>query len=305
MRRISTATKQVDKFGAGKHGFTDGNELTATPATDFEGAWCDAVQEEIASFIESRGITLNPSLNNQLTAAILDVAIGSQKAVVTNSATFEASVSNSEGVRWDSGNSRFDEAVADGTSNNRIVGFADVTNSKVYLAGECPLFSGLTPGARYYLDATTPGAITTTAPGDAVSVGIAKSATVLWIDIDTANYAQLGVSNVFTKTQAMASATLTYGATVNWDASTIQLAKLTLAGNPTIAAPTGQVANAGYAMRLKQDATGGRVPAWSSVFKFPSGIAPPIPTDANSVTFLTFVSDGTNMECTGMQFDDR
>ncbi len=132
--------------------------------------------------------TAAPGTNNtQLanTEFVQSSIAAANKAVFVDGATFEASVADGEAVRWDAANNRFDEAVADGTTNNRAVGVADVTNSKVYLYGECPLFAGLTPGARYYLDAATPGAITDVVPADAVSVGIAKSATTLFVDIDS------------------------------------------------------------------------------------------------------------------------
>lgn len=178
MHRIDHATAAPGNL------FTEGNPATATPATTVTDDWLNDVQGNICDVVETAGLALIKGDYTQLRQAIQAMLIASQKAVVINNATFEASVSNGEVVRWDSGNSRFDEAVADGTSNNRAVGIADVTNSKVYLYGECPLFSGLTPGARYYLDGTTVGAITATAPTDAVMVGIAKSATVLWVDID-------------------------------------------------------------------------------------------------------------------------
>lgn len=163
---------------------TAGNPSLAVPATKPGPWWYHMMTEELRAVIVAAGLTPDHTDVTQLTQAIQALFVANQKAVVINNATFEASVSNGEVVRWDSGNSRFDEAVADGTSNNRAVGIADVTNSKVYLYGECPLFSGLTPGARYYLDASTPGAITTTAPTGAVMVGIAKSATTLWVDVD-------------------------------------------------------------------------------------------------------------------------
>lgn len=164
---------------------TNGNPQTATPATEPGEWWFHMMTEEIRAVIVAAGLTPDHADVTQLAQAIQALFVANQKAVVINNVTFDASVSNGEVVRWDSANSRFDEAVADGTSNNRAVGVADVTNSKVYLYGECPLFSGLTPGARYYLDPTTPGAITSTAPTDAVMVGIAKSATVLWADVDS------------------------------------------------------------------------------------------------------------------------
>lgn len=184
MHRIDHATAAPGNL------FTEGNPATATLATTVTDDWLNDVQGNICDVVETAGLALIKGDYTQLRQAIQAMLIASQKAVVINNATFEASVSNGEVVRWDSGNSRFDEAVADGTSNNRAVGIADVTNSKVYLYGECPLFSGLTPGARYYLDGTTAGAITATAPTDAVMVGIAKSATTLWVDIDYVPAAQ-------------------------------------------------------------------------------------------------------------------
>lgn len=165
---------------------TNGNPQTATPATEPGEWWFHMLTEEIRNVITGAGLTPDHTVLNQLTLAIQSMIVGAQKAVIVHGVTFEASVANGEAVRWDSGNSRFDEAIADGTASNRAVGVADVTNSKVYLYGECPLFSGLTPGARYYLDASTAGALTATAPADRVQIGIAKSATVLWVDIDAA-----------------------------------------------------------------------------------------------------------------------
>lgn len=192
MKRIDTSTKSVDKFGAGKHGFTNGNPTLAIPSTQCDESFFDHLQEEIANVVEGAGITLSNGDMTQLRQAIQAMIVGAQKAVIVGSVTFEASVADGEAVRWDSGNSRFDEAIADGTADDRAVGIADVTNSRVYLYGECPLFSGLTPGSRYYLDASTAGAITDTAPTDVIKVGVAKSATVLWVDVD-ADAAQTGV----------------------------------------------------------------------------------------------------------------
>ena len=180
MHRIDHAT------AAPGNQFTEGNPATATPATKVTDDWLNDVQENVCAVIEAAGIALVKGTTTQLRDAIQSMITGAQKAVVINGVTFEASVTDGKVVRWDSGNSRFDEAVADGTGNDLAVAVADVTNSKVYLFGECPLFSGLTLGARYYLDPTTPGALTTIAPSDAVMIGIAKSATTLWVDVDSA-----------------------------------------------------------------------------------------------------------------------
>lgn len=182
--------------GAGGH-FTPGSP-SGVGATVPGYEWFERVQEELAYVVEQAGLVLSKVDNTQLRQAIAAMIAGAQKAVVISSAVFEASVSNGEVVRWDSGNSRFDEAIADGTANNLAVGVADVTNSKVYVFGETPaLFSGLTPGGRYFLDATTPGALAASAPQDKVLIGIAKSATTMFIDVDPGGGERLPTGTVF------------------------------------------------------------------------------------------------------------
>ncbi|GJH05045.1 hypothetical protein [Paraburkholderia terrae] len=70
MRRISTATRVVDKFGAGKDGFTNGDAVAGLPSTDLEDVWFDHVQEEIANAVEASGQTLDASNRAQLLKAI-------------------------------------------------------------------------------------------------------------------------------------------------------------------------------------------------------------------------------------------
>jgi hypothetical protein len=76
MHRIDTATKSVDKFGAGKHGFNDGNKATTVAATQLNAGWCDALQEEIAAVIEGAGMALDAGTNNQLKSAIQSMIDG-------------------------------------------------------------------------------------------------------------------------------------------------------------------------------------------------------------------------------------
>jgi hypothetical protein len=70
MNRIDTSSKATDFFGAGKHGFTNGNPSTGVPATQLDAAWCNAIQEELANAIEGAGIALNPAVRTQLFTAI-------------------------------------------------------------------------------------------------------------------------------------------------------------------------------------------------------------------------------------------
>lgn len=70
MHRIDTPTAQVDKFGAGKNGFTRGNPQTGVQATALDDDYFDAVQEEIVGVIEGAGIALNKANRTQLFTAL-------------------------------------------------------------------------------------------------------------------------------------------------------------------------------------------------------------------------------------------
>lgn len=70
MHRVDTPSRQKDKFGAGRDGFTNGDPQTGTQATEVPASWLDAVQEELSGVIEMSGLSLNKSENNQLYQAI-------------------------------------------------------------------------------------------------------------------------------------------------------------------------------------------------------------------------------------------
>lgn len=70
MHRIDTATKAVDLFGAGKHGFKAGDPSIPTPATHMSPDWCNDLQENVARVIEDLGIALVKGDGTQLKAAI-------------------------------------------------------------------------------------------------------------------------------------------------------------------------------------------------------------------------------------------
>jgi len=70
MKRISTATRVLNKFGAGKDGYTDGDVVGGIPATDLEAGLFDNIQEELCNIIEGQGIALNGAVLTQLGAAI-------------------------------------------------------------------------------------------------------------------------------------------------------------------------------------------------------------------------------------------
>lgn len=75
MHRIDTPTRQKDKFGAGKDGFTQGDPQIGTQATQISADFLDSIQEEIAFVIEDKdsGASLDKSKNNQLITAIKNI----------------------------------------------------------------------------------------------------------------------------------------------------------------------------------------------------------------------------------------
>lgn len=86
--------------------------------------------------------------------------------------------------------------------------------------------------------------------------------------------------------------TLTDGATVNWDCSSGAKAKVTLAGNRTMAAVTNAVEGASYFLWVIQDATGSRTITWTTSgagsFDFGTDGAPTLTTTANAADLLQF-----------------
>ena len=143
--------------------------------------------------------------------------------------------------------------------------------------------SGLNTGV-----ATTQAQITASGVLKGAGAGSVAAATV------GTDFVAPGTATNFTKQQYFGEATLTDGATINWDVSVAQVAKVTLAGNRTMNTPTGMVAGAFYTLAVIQDATGSRTLTWpSTYFKFIGGTAPLLSTAASAKDYITFRSDGT------------
>lgn len=73
MHRIDTSTARPDLNGPGKKGFSDNLDLPGQDATYLSAAWCNAVQEELASVIEYAELPLNKGDNQQLWEALVKV----------------------------------------------------------------------------------------------------------------------------------------------------------------------------------------------------------------------------------------
>jgi len=305
MHRIETSTAAANMHGPGKNGFSPGNPVTATPSTELSEDWFNDVQENICRTIEGAGIGLVKGEYTQLYDAIQAlIAAGlasltiKQRSLIATTQTFAAGIVNGDPVRWDAANSRWAKALADGTSADLGLGLADVTNAEVVLYGEtrAGLVSGLTPGSAYYLSAA--GALATTPATDYIRYGVAKSATVMYLDIDPGasmtGVAYLAVSQVWTRQQSGGANVLTDAATIAWDLAVGQTSQVTLGGNRTLGAPTNQLANTYYSLRVVQDGSGSRTLAYNAAYKGVTGIV--LSTAANAIDHLVFRSTGAVME---------
>ena len=108
--------------------------------------------------------------------------------------------------------------------------------------------------------------------------------------------ALLATAQEFSKTQNFdEQALLNNASTIAWDASSNQVARVTLnATTSSLGAATNQVQGGVYILTLIQDGTGSRTINFNSIYKFSSSV-PTLTTTASARDILVFLSDGTNM----------
>jgi len=87
-------------------------------------------------------------------------------------------------------------------------------------------------------------------------------------------------------------ATLTDGSTINWNALTSPVAKVTLGGNRTIASASATVAGQFVSLLVIQDGTGSRTVTWNAAYEFASDTAPTLTTTANLGDLFVFRYNG-------------
>jgi hypothetical protein len=109
--------------------------------------------------------------------------------------------------------------------------------------------------------------------------------------------AVLGWQQEYTASHNFKATTLTDAATIAWDLSINQIAKVTLAGNRALGNPTNGKDGGVYILFVTQDGAGTRTLSYdSNVYKWPlGGIAPVLTTSASRTDILTFVSLGGKM----------
>ena len=86
---------------------------------------------------------------------------------------------------------------------------------------------------------------------------------------------------------------LTDGTTINWTVNTSPVAKVTLGGNRTIAAPSGGATGQFVSLLIIQDGTGSRTVTWNAVYEFASDTAPTLTTTADKGDLFVFRYNGT------------
>jgi hypothetical protein len=165
----------------------------------------------------------------------------------------------------------------------------------IAVAGDFPTLNQNTTGTAAGLSATL--VVGSGGTGATTLTGILKGNGTSAFTAATAgtDYVAPATATNFTAQQYFGTATLTDGATISWAANTQQVATVTIAGNRTMAAPTGLVSGAFYSLNVIQDATGSRTMTWNAVFKWTGGTAPTLSTAASAKDFFVFRSDGTNL----------
>ena len=90
-----------------------------------------------------------------------------------------------------------------------------------------------------------------------------------------------------------AEAALGDGATVNWDVTANPVAKVTIAGNRTLALPSNPLGSGQYAsLLIIQDGTGSRTLTWNAAYEFKDDTAPTLTTTASKGDLFTFRYNG-------------
>jgi hypothetical protein len=80
MQRINTANVVADLFGAGKNGFGAGDPATNKAATFLNADWCNMVQEELATIVESVE-ALDPAKRYQVLGVLKKLFLSNEQII--------------------------------------------------------------------------------------------------------------------------------------------------------------------------------------------------------------------------------
>ena len=171
---------------------------------------------------------------------------------------------------------------ADLDTNSFNVKFNDATGIKDDSSNEQLLFQKTASAVNYF-------EMTNSATGNNPSISATGDDTNVGIDISTKGTGLIRLQNAAYNTEA----TLTDGATINWTVNTSPVAKVTLGGNRTLAAPSGGATGQFVSLLIIQDGTGSRTLTFNDIFEFTGNSAPTLTTAANKGDLFVFRYNGT------------
>ena len=87
--------------------------------------------------------------------------------------------------------------------------------------------------------------------------------------------------------------TLTDGSTITWDASTQDVAKVTLGGNRTLGSASNGTTGQFISLLIIQDGTGSRTLTWNAAYEFAADTAPTLTTTAAKGDLFVFRYNGS------------
>tara|TARA_R100001480_G_scaffold20651_1_gene30441 strand:+ start:364 stop:768 length:405 start_codon:yes stop_codon:yes gene_type:complete len=90
-----------------------------------------------------------------------------------------------------------------------------------------------------------------------------------------------------------AEATLTDESSITWNASTQDVAKVTLAGNRTLGSASSGTTGQFISLLIIQDGTGSRTLTWNAAYEFASDTAPTLTTTADLGDLFVFRYNGS------------
>ena len=179
------------------------------------------------------------------------------------------------------------------TMQNSSVNFTEYTNVNQFLVSLNGILQSPT-------DSFTVSGSTITFASNLVTGDVIDFIIVLGNSLDmgvpsdnTVSTAKLVNDSVTTAKIGFAEATLTDGATIDWDAVTQDVCKVTLGGNRTLNAPTNGTAGQFISILVIQDGTGSRTLTWNAVYEFASDTAPTLTTTANLGDLFVFRYNGS------------
>ena len=92
---------------------------------------------------------------------------------------------------------------------------------------------------------------------------------------------------------AFAESTLTDGSTIDWNAATQDVCKVTLAGNRTLNAPTNPTTGQFITILIIQDGSGSRTLSFNAIYEFKDDTAPTLTTTASKGDVFVFRYNGS------------